>query len=92
MVGAQNVSKDHGVNLCTIKTIRDNLISSNTSSGKQLYCALGFYYMYIKASINWDLNQTTIVGVDPQLSYDVISNEFKKYHQIFMRIILNLMI
>ena len=55
------------------------------------YGALGFYYMYIKASINWDLNQTKIVGVDPQLSYDVISNEFKKYHQIFMRILLNLM-
>ena len=34
--------------------------------------------MYIKQGINLDLNQTKIVGVDPQLSYDVISNEFKK--------------
>ena len=47
--------------------------------------------MYIKQGINWGLNQTKIVGVDPQLSYDVISNEFKKYHQIFMRVILNMM-
>ena len=59
---------------------------------KKIKGALGFDNMYIKQGINWDLNQTKIVGVDPQLSYDVISNEFKKYHQIFMRIILNLMI
>ena len=39
---------------------------------------LGFNDMYIKAGINWGLNQTKIVDVDPQLSYDVMSNEFKK--------------
>ena len=85
MIGAQYVLKGHGVNLCTVKTMSDNLIDSFTGS-------LGFDDMYIKAGINWDLNQTKIVGVDPQLSYDVISNEFKKkHHQIFMRVILNLM-
>ena len=34
--------------------------------------------MYIKAGINRVLNQIKIVGVDPQLSYDFVSNEFKK--------------
>ena len=34
--------------------------------------------MYIKARIGWNLNQTNIVGMDPQLSYDVITNEFWK--------------
>ena len=34
--------------------------------------------MYIKAGIVWNLNQTNIVGMDPQLSYDVITNEFRK--------------
>ena len=45
---------------------------------KKIKGAPGFDDMYIKQGINWDLNQTKIVGVDPQLSYDVISNEFKK--------------
>ena len=34
--------------------------------------------MYIKVGINWNLNHANIFGVDPQLSYDIISNEFKK--------------
>ena len=28
--------------------------------------------------VGYDINQTRIIGVDPQLSFDVISNEFKK--------------
>ena len=28
--------------------------------------------------VDYDINQTRIVGVDPQLSFDTISNEFKK--------------
>ena len=76
-MGPQNVAKDHGVNLCTIKTMRDNRTGSNMSSGKNNYDALVFDDVYIKSGINWDLNQTEIVGVDTQLSYDVIFNEFK---------------
>ena len=91
MVDAQNVLKDHGVTLCTFKTMSNNLIGSNKSSGKTITGSLGFDDVYIKVGINWDLNQTKMVDVNPQLSYDVISNEFKKNHQIFMRVILNLM-
>jgi len=56
----------------------DNLIGSNKSSGKKIIGSLGFDDMYIKVGINWDLNQTKITGVDPQLFYDVISNDFKR--------------
>ena len=28
--------------------------------------------------VGYDINQSRIIGVDPQLSFDVISNEFKK--------------
>ena len=28
--------------------------------------------------VGYDINQTRIIGVDPQLSFDVISNEFKE--------------
>ena len=76
IVGAQNIVKDRGLNLCNVKTILGNLIGSNKSRVKKIKGALGFDDMYIKQGINWDLNQTKIVGVDPQLSYDVISNEF----------------
>ena len=56
MVGAQNVSKDHGVNLCTIKTIRDNIIGSNTSSGK-LWCTWFLLYVYqSKYQLGFKLN------------------------------------
>ena len=78
MVGAQNVVNDHGLNLCNVKTMSGNLIGSIKPRVKKIKGALGFDDMYIKQGINWDLNQTKIVGVDPQLSYDVISNEFKK--------------
>ena len=57
--------------------MRDNRTGSNMSSGKNNYDALDFDDVYIKSGINWDLNQTKIVGVDTQLSYDVIFNEFK---------------
>ena len=56
----------------------DNLIGSNKSSGKTIIGSLGFDDMYIKVGINWDLNQTKITGVDPQLFYDVISNDCKR--------------
>ena len=44
----------------------------------EVYGSLSFDDMYIKAGIGWNLNQTNIVGMDPQLSYDVITNEFRK--------------
>ena len=91
MVDAHNILKDHGVNLCTVKTMSNNLIGSNKSSGKTITDSLGFDDTYIKVGINLDLNQTKMIGVNPQLSYVVISNGFKKNHQIFMRVILNLM-
>ena len=43
---------------------------------KNITRSLGFDDMYIKVGINLDFNHTKFVGVDPQLSYDVISNEF----------------
>ena len=42
----------------------DNLIGSNKLSGKKITDSLGFDDMYIKAGINWVLNQTKVVGVD----------------------------
>ena len=78
MVGTQNVVKDHGLNVCNVITISGNLIGSNKLRIKKIKGALSFDDMYIKQGINWDLNHTKILGVDPQLSYDVISNEFKK--------------
>ena len=57
MFGVQNVLKDHGVNLCTIKTMSDNLIGSNNSSGKKITDSPGVDDMYIKQGINQDLNQ-----------------------------------
>ena len=41
------------------------------------YGSLGFDDMYIKAGIGWDINQSKIIGMDPQLSYDVITNKFR---------------
>ena len=52
MVGAQNVLKYHGVNLCTVKTMSNNLIGSNKSSGKKITGSPGFDDMYTKTGIN----------------------------------------
>ena len=48
IVGAQNIVKDRGLNLCNVKTISGNLIGSNKSRVKKIKGALGFDDMYIK--------------------------------------------
>ena len=54
IIDAQNVLKDHGVKLCTVKTMSNNLIGSNKSSGKKITGSPGFDDMYTKTGINWD--------------------------------------
>ena len=38
--------------------------------------------MYIKEGVRWDINQNWIVNIDHQLSFDIISIEFKKTDNI----------
>ena len=45
------LSKNYGVNLCTILTMHDNLICSNVSSNLKNNVALHFDDMYINFSI-----------------------------------------
>ena len=59
-----------------IQTMSKKLIYADDE--EVLYGSLGFDDMYIKAGIGWNLNQTNIIGMDPQLSYDVIRNEFRQ--------------
>ena len=59
-----------------VETMSEKLIY--TDDVIDVYGSLGFDDMYIKAGIGWNINQTNIVGMDPQLSYDVITNEFRK--------------
>ena len=71
--------------------MRGNLIGSNKSRVKKIKCALGFDDMYIKQGINWDLSQTKLLMLIH--NYLMMSSQMnlKKHHQIFMRVILNLM-
>ena len=75
LVGAQCVRKQSGVNLLMIQTISKNLIYADDV--EEVYGTLDFDDIYIKAGIDWSLNQTNIVEMYPQLSYDVITNEFR---------------
>ena len=59
-----------------VETMSEKLIY--TDDVIEVYGSLGFDDMYIKAGIGWNINQTNIVGMDRQLSYDVITNEFRK--------------
>ena len=59
-----------------VETMSEKLIYADDII--DVYGSLGFDDMYIKAGIGWNINQTNIVGMDPQLSYDVITNEFRK--------------
>ena len=70
LVGTQCVKKYSGVNLSMVETMSENLIYADNV--EEVYGSLGFDDAYIKAGIGWNLNQTNIVGMDPQLSYDVI--------------------
>ena len=44
---------------------------------KKNYKSIDIDDMYIKAGMNWDVNQSKLSGMDPQLSCDVITNEFR---------------
>ena len=76
LVRAQCVKNNCAVNLRMVETMSEKLIYADDVI--DVYGSLGFDDMYIKAGIGWNINQTNIVGMDPQLSYDVITNEFRK--------------
>ena len=73
LVGAQCVEQMCAVNLSMVETMSEKLIYADDVM--EVYGSLGFDDMYIKAGIGWNINQTNTVGMDPQLSYDVITNE-----------------
>ena len=73
IVGEQGVTGYNGVHVKHIQSLHTVLVIDNC----RIHGVISFDEMKIKDGIAWDINSTRIIGVDPQLSFDVITNEFK---------------